>query len=109
MHCYGFDGWIAAVQPVEMTVLDLREGDLLERLITCCQEMEARGIFAVVLGCTGMNFAADALNEALAQAGCRIQVVEPLKTGVKTLELLMKMGYTNSINSTQVRMEDYIK
>ena len=56
-----------------------------------------------------MNFAADQLRTALKKARCQVQVVEPLQTGVKALELLVKMGYTNSIHSTAVRMEDYVK
>lgn len=39
----------------------------------------------------------------------QIQVIEPLKTGVKALELLIKMEYTNAIKGTKVRMEDYIE
>lgn len=106
---YQFEGRIAAVEKVDMTVLDLREGDLIERLSACCLRLEAQRIDAVILGCTGMNFAADALREALAREGSHVQVIEPLKTGVKALELLIKMGYTNSIRSTPVRMEDYIE
>lgn len=106
---YQFAGRIAAVETVEMTVLDLREGDLLARLTACCRRLEAQQIYAVVLGCTGMNFAADELKTALKKAGLQIQVIEPLKTGVKALELLIKMGYTNAIKGTPVRMEDYIE
>ncbi|MEY8296546.1 MAG: aspartate/glutamate racemase family protein [Emergencia timonensis] len=106
---YQFAGRIAAVEKVEMTVLDLCEGDLLARLTACCQRLEAQQIYAVVLGCTGMNFAADELKTALKKAGLQIQVIEPLKMGVKALELLIKMEYTNAIKGTKVRMEDYIE
>lgn len=105
---YGFEGRIAAVEKVDMTVLDLKEGDLLERLTTCCCRLEERQIYAVILGCTGMNFAARELQEALRKQGSQVQVVEPLLTGVKSLELMIKMGCTNSISSTPIRMEDYI-
>lgn len=104
---YQFTDRIAAVEKVDMTVLDLQEGDLLQRLVHCCQRLEQQQIYAVILGCTGMNFAADALKQALAEAGCRIQVIEPLKTGVKMLELMIKMGYHNAIESTPVKTEDY--
>ena len=106
---YQFEERIAAVEKVDMTVLDLREGDLIERLTACCQRLEEQRIYAVILGCTGMNFAADQLRTALKKARCQVQVVEPLQTGIKALELLVKMGYTNSIHSTAVKMEDYVK
>lgn len=106
---YQFADRIAAVEQVDMTVLDLQNGDLIDRLTACCQRLEKQRIYAVILGCTGMNFAADELKASLQRAGSQVQVIEPLKTGVKALELLIKMGYTNTIKSTSVKMEDYVK
>lgn len=105
---YRFQDRIAAVEKVDMTVLDLRAGELLQRLTDCCQRMEKQRIYVVILGCTGMNFAADELKAALAKTGSRVQVIEPLKTGVKMLELLISMGFGNSIKGTQIEEEDYI-
>lgn len=104
---YQFSDRIGAVEKVDMSVLDLQEGDLLQHLVACCQRLEKRQIYAAILGCTGMNFAADTLKQALEKAGCRVQVIEPLKTGVKMLELMIKMGYHNSIHCTPIKMEDY--
>ncbi len=104
---HGFSERIARVKPVDLTVLELKEDDLIQRLVKCCLEFEKERITAVVLGCTGMNQAADKVQNALRKSGSLVQVIEPLKTGVKLLELMIQMGYTNGIESTQIRREDY--
>jgi len=55
---------IALVKPVDLTVLELRENDLIQRLVSCCKEFEKDRITTVILGCTGMNRAADAVQLA---------------------------------------------
>jgi Asp/Glu/hydantoin racemase len=47
-----------------LTVLELRENDLIQRLVSCCKEFEKDRITTVILGCTGMNRAADAVQLA---------------------------------------------
>ena len=103
---HGFENRIHKVEKVDMTVLSLREGDLLDNLVICCKRLEQEGVKSAILGCTGMNFVADRLRERLRKEGCCIQVFEPLKTGIKALELLIKMGYNTSIKSTEIHMED---
>lgn len=100
---------IGGVKKADMTVLSLREGNLKENLLKCCREFEQEGIFTAVLGCTGMNFVAEELRDELKKTGCRVQIAEPMLLGVKALELMIKMGYTNSIKSTEIKREDYIK
>lgn len=105
---YGFENRVAAVKPVELTVLELQEDELIQRLTDCCLEFEKERITAVILGCTGMNQAADQVQAALRGAGSQTQIIEPLKTGVKTLELMIELGCTNTIKSTPIRKEDYV-
>jgi len=106
---HGFTGCIAAVKPVDLTVLALNENDLIERLSLCCMELEKEQITTVVLGCTGMNQAAEQLQAALRKKNSRVQIIEPLKTGVKLLELMIQMRYTSSIPCTPIQARDYVE
>lgn len=106
---YGMENQIAVCEKVDLSVLDLHEGDLKARLLKCFQRLEQKQIYAAVLGCTGMNFIADEMRQLLKAEGCRVQLVEPLKTGMKMLELMIELGYRNSIKCTPIRTEDYIK
>lgn len=52
---YGFEGRIAAIKPVDLTVLNLQDKELIRRIVKCCLEFEKERVTTVVLGCTGMN------------------------------------------------------
>ncbi len=106
---HGNADYIALVKPVDLTVLALKENDLVQRLLKCCLEFEKERITTVILGCTGMNQAADALQLALKEAGSHVQVIEPLKTGIKLLELMIQMKLANSLKSTEIKTSDYIE
>lgn len=106
---YGFENRIAAVKPVDLTVLDLHDNELIQRLVQCCMEFEKERITTVVLGCTGMNRAADKAQEELKRQGSGVQIVEPLRAGIKTLEMMVSMKYTNAIKCTQIKKEDYVE
>lgn len=106
---YGFTDRIAAVKPVDFTVLELKAEELTERVVSCCREFESERITAVVLGCTGMNRIAETAQEILRKEGSRVQLIEPLKTGVKMLELMIQLGFTDSIAATPVNPDDYVK
>lgn len=105
---HGTAAIISAVEKADMTVLSLREGNLLDRLSACCRNFAEKGIYAVVLGCTGMNFVAEDLQKRLCEEGSPVRIIEPLKTGVKMLETMIALGHTNRIKSTPISMEEYI-
>ncbi len=104
---YGFTNRIGAVKPVDFTVWELKRDELAERVVKCCREFEEERITAVVLGCTGMNRIAETAQEILRKEGSRVQLVEPLKTGLKLLELMIQLGYTDSIAATQINPDDF--
>lgn len=109
---YGVENAIASIEKVDMTVLDVldfQESNLLEHLVECCKRFEKNQVYAVVLGCTGMNFVADALNEELKKQNCPVQVIEPQKAGLKMLEMMIELGFSNIIHSTEIKPEEYIQ
>lgn len=94
---------IYKVMDIELAVLALSDSEkLLKRLIECCRELEADQVGAAVLGCTGMSNIIDELNSALSENGLHIQVIEPLRMGVTSLEYMVRMGYGNRIYGQRV-------
>lgn len=94
---------IYRIMDVNLTVLQLSDYDtLLKRLIECCRELEEEQVGTVVLGCTGMCSMVEPLEAALREEGIRIQVIEPLKAGVTSLEYMVRMGYSNRIYGAQI-------
>jgi len=88
---------------VGLTVLELTDHDrILNKLYQCCDKLASEQVGAVVLGCTGMNRIVDALTTSLQKNGIDIQIVEPLRIGVTTLEYLLHTGYKNMIHSTKI-------
>ena len=89
---------IYKIMNVNLSVLQLSNHKLLlNRLIECCRELEQEQVGAAVLGCTGMCSMIESLKAALHENGIHIQVIEPLKAGVTSLEYMVRMGYSNRI------------
>ena len=96
----GIKDRIAAIEPVELGVLELGNKDLLiKKLIEICSKYEKEyRIQAASFGCTGMYYIIDELRARLKMQGCNIVVIEPLVTGIKFLETIIQLGFTNSLN-----------
>ena len=106
---HGFEDVIAAVKNVNMTVLELDDEILAQKIKEICLELESEGINAAVMGCTGMDGVADKVRAELKASGCSVQLIEPLKVGMKMLELAISLQDTNLIKSTPINMDEYIR
>lgn len=102
---YGFSDMITEIKAMDMGVLDLPDCDLAERIFDTCVKLEKKSIFAVVLGCTGMFFAAEQAQRKLAEVGSSVQIIEPFKTGIAFLENMIRLGYNNCIKSTDIKCD----
>ncbi|MEY8296050.1 MAG: aspartate/glutamate racemase family protein [Emergencia timonensis] len=94
---------IYKIMNVNLSVLQLSNHKLLlNRLIECCRELEQEQVGAAVLGCTGMCSMIEPLKAELHENGIHIQVIEPLKAGVTSLEYMVRMGYSNRIYGAKI-------
>lgn len=96
----GLKDKIVAIEPVELGVLELGNKDtLIKNLMEICTRYEREYRIQVAsFGCTGMYYIVDELRARLIAQGCNIIVIEPLATGVKFLETIIQLGFTNSLN-----------
>lgn len=96
----GLESRLAAIRKVDIGVLELDDKErLLAKLVPACKALwEEDRVNAVSLGCTAMHYLIDDLRARLAAENCPITVVEPLANGVKYLEHVIQMGYTNSLH-----------
>jgi len=97
----GIKDRIAVIEPVKLGVLELGDNEnlLIKKLIEICSKYEEEyRIQAVSLGCTGMYYIIDKLRVRLKMQGYNIVVIEPLATGIKFLETIIQLGFTNSLN-----------
>lgn len=96
----GIKDRIALIEPVNLGVLELGNKDLLiNRLTDICLKFEKEyRIQAASLGCTGMFYIIDELRERLKASDCSLVIIEPLATGIKYLETIIQLGFTNSLN-----------
>ena len=100
---YGFQ--ISAIKKVDLTVLDLNNGPLIHKVVTDCRELEKEGIYAAVLGCTGMSTFAEFIQKELKSTKSKVQIIEPMRCGLMALEHMISGGYTNKVYSTPIRTE----
>ncbi|MBA1336187.1 MAG: hypothetical protein HPY66_2431 [Firmicutes bacterium] len=96
----GFRDKIAAIEPVGLGVLALGDRDRLVTKLTeiCLRYEQEYRVQAAALGCTGMYYIIDELRAKLKAQGCNIAVIEPLAAGIKFLETVIQLGFTNSLN-----------
>ncbi|WP_329064096.1 aspartate/glutamate racemase family protein [Amycolatopsis sp. NBC_01480] len=82
------------VRVVDLPVLALHSQDeLLRRLVEQASDAVSRQeADVIVLGCTGMLGVAAAVQEALAQGGTHIPVIDPTAAAVGWLEHLVRLG-----------------
>lgn len=97
---YGYENKIVTIKNVDLGVLELNKKEiLLKRLFTICTEaMEKENIHVFVFGCTGMSYIAKELRQCLKDKGYSVTIVEPLAAGVKYLESIIQLGFTNTLN-----------
>jgi len=96
---YGLEGNLASVRPVNIPVLEL--GRDRERLMGALVEQSARavledGAHILVFGCTGMMGSAQQVEQALAERGCAVPVIDPSLAALKLAEGLVDMGLCHS-------------
>ncbi|MCF7928283.1 MAG: aspartate/glutamate racemase family protein [Spirochaetales bacterium] len=94
----GIEGNLASIRYVNIAVLDLSDASALKANLL--SQLEAAvtqdGAEAVVLGCTGMLGLAHSVEEAAAEKGFQIPVIDPTGAAVGFLELLVRNGLKKS-------------
>jgi allantoin racemase len=85
---------VASVRVVNIPVLELGDFEkLIEAIYAQSKEaIEQDGAEAIVLGCTGMAGAAEAIREKLLDNGYDVPVIDPTLAAVKLLEVYGQMG-----------------
>jgi len=96
---YGLEGNLASARPVNIPVLELDRDR--ERLVEALVEQSARavvkdGAHIIVFGCTGMKGLAQQLEQALAERGYTVPVIDPSLAALKLAEGLVDMGLSHS-------------
>lgn len=109
LHVHRMQDRVAKIVNVKLGVLELTEEEnLLERLLGCAKKLETEGIFAAVLGCTGMNYIAEKFRLRLEEQHMSLQIVEPLRAGIMALENMVVQGFTNRIGSAKLDKRDIL-
>jgi allantoin racemase len=95
---YGVESRLASVRVVDIPVLDLDAGGLVDALAEqSLLAVEEDGAHAIVFGCTGMEGHAPRIAEALAAAGHPgIPVIDPVLTALKLAEAVVELGLAQS-------------
>ena len=96
---YGLNGSLASVRPVNIPVLELDRNR--ERLIGALVEQSVKavledGAHIIVFGCTGMSGLAKEVEQALAERGCAVPVIDPSLAALKLSEGLSDMSLSHS-------------
>ncbi|MGA9347804.1 MAG: aspartate/glutamate racemase family protein [Anaerolineae bacterium] len=96
---YGLEGNLASVRPVNIPVLELDRDR--ERLMEALVEQSARaiaedGAHIIFPGCTGMRGLAQQVEQALADRGYAVPVIDPSLAALKLAEGLVDMGLSHS-------------
>lgn len=96
---YGLEDKLASARPVNIPVLEL--GRDQERLVEALVEQAARavaedGAHIVFPGCTGMKGLAQQVEQALAERGYAVPVIDPSLAALKLAEGLVDLGLSHS-------------
>jgi allantoin racemase len=96
---YGLESKLASARPVNIPVLEL--GKDREWLVEALAEQAARavaedGAHIIVFGCTGMRGLARQVEQALAERGYPVPVIDPGLAALKLAEGLVDMGLSHS-------------
>lgn len=95
-----FNNSIVSLNYLDLTVLELldREKTLKKLVESCINIVERDNADVIVLGCTVMFYLVDELRDILHNKGCKVQIVEPKRSGIKFLSMMVDMNHTNSIS-----------
>jgi allantoin racemase len=96
---YGLESNLASVRPVNIPVLELDRNR--EQLMGALVEQSVKavlddGAHIIVFGCTGMSGLAKEVEQALAEQGYAVPVVDPSLAALKLAEALVDMGLSHS-------------
>jgi allantoin racemase len=96
---YGLEGNLASIRPVNIPVLELDRDR--ERLMGALVEQSVRaavedGAHILLFGCTGMSGLAQQVEQALAERGYTVPVIDPSLAALKLAEGLVDMGLSHS-------------
>ncbi|MEM0000421.1 MAG: aspartate/glutamate racemase family protein [Desulfurococcaceae archaeon] len=96
---YGLTQHLASIEVVNIPVLEL--GKDPEKLVNSIVEAGKRAYYAhyakaLILGCTGMSFVANKVEERLLEEKIEIPVIEPLRAAVYTAVSLVLFGKSHS-------------
>jgi len=96
---YGLESKLASARPVNIPVLEL--GKDRERLVEALAEQSVRavtedGAHIIVFGCTGMRGLARQVEQALAERGYPVPVIDPGLAALKLAEGLVDVGLSHS-------------
>jgi len=96
---YGLESRLASARPVNIPVLELDRDR--ERLMEALVEQSARavvgdGAHIIFFGCTGMRGLAQQVEQALAERGYPVPVIDPGMAALKLAEGLVDMGLSHS-------------
>jgi len=113
---YGLTQHLASIETIEIPVLELEKDPL--KVVNMVFEASKRAYsqhsaFATVLGCTGMSFIAEKVQERLIQEGINIPVIEPLRAALYTAVSWVLMGVSHSkatymVPPPKLRVADFL-
>lgn len=94
----GLSTKLASVRSVEIPVLELEDRERLTgALIEASKKaVEEDGAHGIVLGCTGMINLTEKMDEGMKDLGYYIPIIHPVPTSIRYLEMLIKLGLTQS-------------
>jgi len=99
----GIAGRIVSIRALDTSVDDIRANreEILEALVdTCTKMVNEDRVSAICLGCTAMFYIYEELQQKLAAAGVKVNIIEPFLNGVLALENMVIMGHSNFIPGT---------
>ncbi len=96
---YGLESKLASVRPVNIPVLELDMNQ--ERLLAALVEQSAKAVaqdraHVIIFGCTGMRGLAQCVEQALAERGYMVPVIDPSIAALKLAEGLADIGLSHS-------------
>lgn len=102
----GYAQRLKKIIPVDLHPPKLGKEDLIDRIIDICRDLEKEKTSTAVLGCGSMLSAADEIKMHLADAGIKVQLIEPLSASLIMLETMIRLGLHTEIISTKVSMNE---
>jgi len=95
---YGLIEHLVSIETIHVPVLELEKDPekVIKSALEAAEKAYEKGASALVLGCTGMSFLAEALQKRLSEKGIEIPVIEPLRAAIYTAVSWVLMGISHS-------------